>query len=301
MTAVVGILNKQAVALAADSAVTIGGTNGRKILNKANKVFSLSNVHPIGIMIYNSASFMATPWETIINVYRKQLGKTSFSSLKEYQSNFIEFIRGKNFYTDSEMQLVYLKGFALDVINSVIQEILKDNHRIIEKPDDESRNLFLDLVNTQLEKLLQRWKGEYEKCNEFDDYTFEMFQTYSNSIFAEINQERFIYNEINISSELLVKIKEVVYYILIAKEDLSNFTGLIFSGFGEQEIYPQLISINISMVIDNRLRYYINGDQCASISNENNGAICPFAQTDVINTILSGIDPSLDETYLANF
>jgi len=31
MTGSVGILNKQAVALAADSAVTIGGTNGRKI------------------------------------------------------------------------------------------------------------------------------------------------------------------------------------------------------------------------------------------------------------------------------
>lgn len=78
MTAVVGILNKQAVALAADSAVTIGGSNGRKIFNKANKVFTLSKQHPVGIMIYNSASFMATPWETIIKVYRKQLDKKSF-------------------------------------------------------------------------------------------------------------------------------------------------------------------------------------------------------------------------------
>jgi ATP-dependent protease HslVU (ClpYQ) peptidase subunit len=33
MTAVVGILNKQAVAIAADSAVTIGGPNGRKFLH----------------------------------------------------------------------------------------------------------------------------------------------------------------------------------------------------------------------------------------------------------------------------
>ncbi len=33
MSAVVGILNKQAVAIAADSAVTIGGSNGKKIFN----------------------------------------------------------------------------------------------------------------------------------------------------------------------------------------------------------------------------------------------------------------------------
>ena len=31
MTAVVGILNKQAIAVAADSAVTISGSNGRKM------------------------------------------------------------------------------------------------------------------------------------------------------------------------------------------------------------------------------------------------------------------------------
>jgi len=55
------------------------------------------------------------------------------------------------------------------------------------------------------------------------------------------------------------------------------------------------------MVVDNRLRFYENEDRAASISNENNGAICPFAQTDVIETILTGIDPSLDNIYLNNF
>ena len=78
MTAVVGILNKQAVAIAADSAVTISGSNGRKIFNQANKVFTLSKFHPVGIMIYNSASFMGTPWETIIKIYRKNLALNRF-------------------------------------------------------------------------------------------------------------------------------------------------------------------------------------------------------------------------------
>jgi len=33
----------------------------------------------------------------------------------------------------------------------------------------------------------------------------------------------------------------------------------------------------------------------------NNAAICPFAQTDVIDTILTGVDPTLDNIYLNNF
>lgn len=128
-----------------------------------------------------------------------------------------------------------------------------------------------------------------------------MFTAYSEQIFERINQLRFIENGIVISAELLVKIKQMVYSILRAKEEMSNFTELIFTGFGEDEIYPQLIPINISIVVDNRLRFYVNENRSASISNSNNGAVCPFAQTDVIDTILTGIDPSLDNIYLSNF
>ena len=108
MTAVLGILNKQAVAIAADSAVTVGGPENHKIFNRANKVFTLSKRHPVGIMLYNSASFMVTPWETIIKVYRSKLGDTSFATLKEYQNNFLEFLSSKNFFTNEKCSVLTL-------------------------------------------------------------------------------------------------------------------------------------------------------------------------------------------------
>jgi hypothetical protein len=301
MTAVVGILNKHAVAIAADSAVTIGGNGGRKIFNKANKVFALSKQHPVGIMIYNSASFMTTPWETIIKVYRKQLNSTSFPTLKAYEQDFIAFLRTKNFYTDAEMQTTFLENFALDIVNSVINDIATHKKGLIENLSAESRVQFLVILEEQIDNLISIWRVQTDFCSEFEDYTIEMFTTYSNQIFERINQYRFIANGIVISVELLVKIKLAVFSILKAKEELSIFTGLIFTGFGEDEIYPQLIPINISIVVDNRLRFYVNENRAASISNNNNGAICPFAQTDVIDTILTGIDPSLDTIYLNNF
>ncbi len=301
MTAVVGILNKHAVAIAADSAVTIGGNGGRKIFNKANKVFALSKQHPVGVMIYNSASFMTTPWETIIKVYRKQLGSTSFSTLKEYEQNFIAFLRAKNFYTDDEMQIAFLENFALDIINSIIEDIVQQHTELIENPSTVGRQQFLIKLEEKLDTLILQWGGLKEFCPEFVDYTIDMFTEYSGQIFEKIKQLRFTKNEIIIAPELLEKMKIAVYSILRAKEERTNFTGLIFTGFGEDEIYPQLIPINISIVVDNRLRFYVNENRSASISNSNNGAVCPFAQTDVIDTILTGIDPSLDDIYLNNF
>ena len=93
MTAEVAILNKGAVALAADSAATMSTGTGQKILSSANKVFALSKHHPVGIMIYGSAQFMAIPWETIIKVYRKKLGDRPYDTLHEYAEGFIEFLK----------------------------------------------------------------------------------------------------------------------------------------------------------------------------------------------------------------
>jgi hypothetical protein len=48
MTAEIAIMNKTAVALAADSAVTIEQDKGQKIFNTVNKLFTLSKYHPVG-------------------------------------------------------------------------------------------------------------------------------------------------------------------------------------------------------------------------------------------------------------
>ncbi len=52
MTAEIAIMNKEAIALASDSAVTSIQENGQKIFTSANKLFSLSKYHPVGIMIF---------------------------------------------------------------------------------------------------------------------------------------------------------------------------------------------------------------------------------------------------------
>lgn len=51
MTAVVGILNKKGVALAADSAVTRRIIDEEKVTKNGNKMVRLSNVLPISVML----------------------------------------------------------------------------------------------------------------------------------------------------------------------------------------------------------------------------------------------------------
>ena len=64
MIAEIVIMNKEAVAIAADSAVSLvmGSTDKpQKIFTSANKIFYLSGKHSVCIMIYNNSSFMGIP------------------------------------------------------------------------------------------------------------------------------------------------------------------------------------------------------------------------------------------------
>jgi len=301
MTAVLGILNKQAVAIAADSAVTVGGPENHKIFNRANKVFTLSKRHPVGIMLYNSASFMATPWETIIKMYRNKLGETSFPTLKEYQTNFLEFLALKNYFTNEVMQRSYFASFAVNIVDIEINNIVIKNRVLFENPSEENKKQIITLIEAQFNAVKGYVQGSKSICPEFEKYTFDDFKRFSDVVFEEIIKNRFSDNGVILPVALIELIKETIFCILSTKENRTNHTGLVFAGFGEDEIYPHLLPINVSMVFDNKLRYYLDEPNCADISDENSGAVRPFAQTDVINTILSGIDPELNNTFLNNF
>jgi hypothetical protein len=299
MTAVVGVLNKQAVAIAADSAGTIEGTNGHKIFNKANKVFALSKCQPVGIMLYNSASFMGTPWETIIKVYRKQLGDRHFPKLRNYQADFLEFLRAKKYYTSSAAQLSALHTLVLHRLDKLLRQIIEDNVVLFQNPTVTTREQFLALFESHLDAAMQQ---QVERCCvEFQDYSLEAFECYSRSVLEEIIQLRFTDDGYFLSPSMVAKLKQWAYSIVCSLEDDPNYTGLIFVGFGEDEIFPSLIPIHVAQVIDDRLRFEIDEEWSATIDHDNHALVRPFAQTDVIETLLTGIDPSLDQVYSANF
>ena len=107
MTAEIAVLNKFGVALAADSAITVDtfheGEIKTKVYNTANKLFSLSKYHPVGIMFYNTVTLGGIPWETVIKCYRKKLGRQSFGTVDEYARDIFSWLNSSPAIFDEEM------------------------------------------------------------------------------------------------------------------------------------------------------------------------------------------------------
>jgi len=133
MTAEIVIMNKEAIALATDSAVTMGQEKRQKIFASANKLFTLSKYYPVGIMIYGQASFMGIPWESIIKIYRNKLGKQKFDTLKEYADKFIAFLNNGNPLFPDDQQKRYLYGNTFSYFNLIKKDIEKKVESIMDK------------------------------------------------------------------------------------------------------------------------------------------------------------------------
>src|SRR5216684_7836483 len=103
MTAEVAVLNRNAVALAADSAVTLRLPEGTKIY-RTNKLFALSKYQPVAIMLYGSADFLDVPWETIIKTYRTRLGQRTFPTVADYGDDLLNFVGANSSFFPASRQ-----------------------------------------------------------------------------------------------------------------------------------------------------------------------------------------------------
>lgn len=278
MTAIVGVLNKHAVAIAADSAVTMGNTH--KVVNSANKIFTLSKYHPVAVMTYNSAAFMGTPWDIIIKEYRKQLGERSFSYLEDYVNDFISFLHDRHFFCDNQTQHNWMKFMLESFYNLCCEEIRREKNISIKTQTS-------DQIEEKLNQCLANNKTA-DKCIEFKTFSLDDFKKC-----AGVDIENYSKSVGFGNSDLLA---ESFYHYLSADFSMPFYTGLVFVGYGESEIYPSLYPINIVLGIENHLKYSVDKNNVAKISEHGPEAvIIPFAQTDVTQTIIRGINPSFQD------
>ncbi len=284
MTAEISILNKSAVALAADSAVTLSLGKEHKVFNTVNKVFRLSLYHPIGVMIYGGASIMNVPWETIIKLYRTKLHDKSFKTLQEYVDDFMKFlVSEKNNFFPPEYQSKYIEYTAAGICNEILDII---NDSVKEEINKGSLN------EQQIKKLASQVIIKYhDNMKKLPDSTsgiskIEIKRIYSKligEVIVNVFQKLEIYKkDLNIIVDLISE-----YF---TKDHYSNsHSGVVFAGFGDDEIFPRMVSYKIEAVVNNKARFSL--DRETIISQENGGEINRFAQGDMVTTIIEGIDP----------
>ena len=97
MTQIIGFLNKQGAAIAADSAGSQSINKYNKISNSQNKMvrLSVSCDDPVSVMILNNDSLLGIPWDVIARCYRSERNGKTFPVFHEYVSDFIQYVENR--------------------------------------------------------------------------------------------------------------------------------------------------------------------------------------------------------------
>ena len=293
MTAIVGILNKQAVAVAADSAVTVGG--GVKIYNTANKIFNLAKGCPVGIAIYGNAALNGcVPWEVVIKMYRKHIGTNKFPLLSDYAKDFFDYVTTySQKYISEDDALKVLKGSLLQFWDVVIAQGLRENeanNAPIAKPA-------LPILLDKLTKLVARLKKE-KIFPEFKDLKQDDYYVANNDV-LDIIKDQITKNGGKWKEDFEAIVKECLYRVAVTNNPLtlSTISGVAIFGYGEEEIYPSLHQQQVYNRVLNKQRIATIPDN-NSISESNDASICPMAQRDVIETFIEGVSNTIKNTFL---
>lgn len=290
MTAEIALLNREAIALAADSAVTMSTGSIPKIFSSANKIFTLSKYDPVGIMIYGNAIFMGIPWEIIIKLYRQKINTKSFTTLEGYAKDFLRFLDNGNALFPEDVQEFYIKdsvGGYFNYINTIIKRGIESTLNLKDQIGEDDNDKIIAGV---LEAQTRLWDKADKIPNIPDDFETDLINRYNDIIDTSMEN---CFELLPLSHVQRDQLKRSAISCLarFSKNIRSNNqSGVVIAGFGTDEIYPSLISYDIEVVVLNRLKYKIFNK--INISFNSKASVMPFAQSEMVNTFMEGVDPN---------
>jgi len=282
MTCEVAVMNRRGIALAADSAVTLG--EGDKIYHSAEKLFPLSLEAPVGIMTYGAADFMGVPWETIIKIYGQKLDGRRFETLEQYAQDFFHFIAGAEQLSPQSAQRAEIRSFVKDVWQDLYLEPLKK--KLAGRPKAATSD-----ANKNLEELIHEdhklWKKHPIIEELWPAYGDHVVETYGD-VLDELQQKMF--GSFKLSRDVRQALKTTVRLMHISVP--SDGSGVVVAGMGESDLFPILVHYRVGSVAAGKLRYAKVDDM--RVTRDDDAMVAPFAQRETIDMIIGGIFPELE-------
>ncbi|MDD2655783.1 MAG: hypothetical protein PHQ80_03905 [Candidatus ainarchaeum sp.] len=286
MTAEIAIMNHEAVALAADSAVTL---SEGKIFPSANKIFALTKCAPVGIMLYQNPSLTKIPLETLIKTYRKRLGKKRFNKLDDYASDFLKFLGKETRHIPEKEQkqfFVYGVHFFFHKLRGDIKE------RLVDELSNKKTITYNDIVKIFVDAINQEHKS-FSKLKSSKSIIREKYLFYKNRNIIRNIRDKFFGKAKFLPKHVCNKLDEMGLQIFTRNNVVTPFhTGIVIAGFGEKEVMPALTQIIVDGVFDNKIIIRHRGSE--SIDFDAGATVMAFAQKEMVTRFMDGIDPEFN-------
>jgi hypothetical protein len=273
-------MNRLAVVLAADSAATVTQWTGENVESRyfkgSNKIFQLSDHHPVGLMIFDAAEIMRVPWEIVVKTFRSNLGKKSFNTVREYATEFFAFLdQASLLFPTSVQDDIFLDTARTTAVLLVHRE---------QYPDDDATRLAGNL------QVIETRKAELAAMPFKSGLTEELLNAavakWTIPLAEHIEQFRDTFGK-GFPDDMSVLATVGILEIFKQPDKHLNTTGLVFAGFGDHEIFPALTEFKSCGVVCGK-HIAIPASEFA-ITHDVPARLASFAQTAMSDTFSLGV------------
>jgi len=297
MTSEVVVMNSLGVALATDSATTVTVGRDNKIYNSADKLFMLSKRHPVGVMIYNNASLLGIPWETLLKMFRRRLDAKEFATLEEYGYELLRFLDGNEHLFPHDVQYrfylrmveVLYRGLNKGIDARILAEIRQGN----DDPDREA------IATDYIVSSLNEWSGGADDDRLDPGVASKLASSGSADVRAAVDKA--FGKHLKLGHGAVTALQQLAMLVVSKRKILEETrSGLVIAGFGREEYFPVMQTFELGEVYCGKLKYHPSGTE--KIDREKKlSVIKPFAQSDMVETFLGGISPALKRRIVQEF
>ena len=285
VTAEIAVLNRQAIALAADSAVTVQSTSQSKVWQSANKIFGLSRHHSVGLMIYGSAEFMRVPWETIIKLYRDQMATTPLRTLAEYRDDFLAFLSANAHLFPTEEQAFF---FGVTVAGSLVN-FREEIEARVAADIEANGSVTPERVAVIVDDEVKRWQEELEAMPALEHLPAGFGKATVKRYNKDFEHWRAqIFQKLPLSSASSRRLRSIAGLLFEKQLFSPQASGVVIAGFGADEYFPGFVSLTLEGLVNDELNYQC--DDVESVTRESTASVRAFAQADVVYAFMEGVD-----------
>ena len=289
MTAEIAILNRTAVALAADSIVTLASTRGRKTYDSAEKIFQLSKLQPIGLMIYNNAQFMNAPLEVLARSYRAAHTTSGFARLQDVWSDFSRYLLDFERREDDEDD--HFRRMAAAEIDKL--RVVHFNH-MVEVVGGRRRGA--ETAEARVGRAIASRRTEADALIVLGFLAGRQLSEFSARYGAVLDQLADVaLSGLDLAGGLRGELHALMFAIVRSRIRSDLYTGFVIAGFGREDIFPTLHWVETDGVYFGEFRVLATDTKDIDRRGDT-AAVVSFAQTDMAERFMFGIDRSFEDS-----
>jgi hypothetical protein len=248
-----------------------------------NKIFHLSTVHPVGIMIYAAANLQGAPWDVLIKSYRDQLGTKSHDDLPAYAADLFDYIATNSHIFSADVQEAQFKSDVGTVAARIVIPIVqRDDFK--NAPDDHEKTAVMmhALADAQGRIDAAAFVGNATQAD-LDG----AISKYSNEIKIIFEQDNY-YKHVAKICDFDCLVKLAISGLFKIDFTSLNSSGIVVAGFGDKDYFPRLIAYRCLGLVLGKLLLSEEHGKAQTMSQTNGSAVVPFAQDEMIRTFIYG-------------